>query len=68
MRARVEKVDVLGWTKSYNWTDMMVEMGLDNIVHNDREPRHANIFNARVEDWESEILRTQDQDNEQRLL
>ena len=43
-------------------------MDLDNIVHNDREPRNARIFNAWIKDWESDILRTQDQENEQHLL
>ena len=46
----------------------MVEMGLDDIVHNDREPRHARIFNSWIEDWESDILITQGQENEQQLL
>ena len=46
----------------------MVDMGLDNIVHNDREPCHARISNACIEDCESDILRTRHQDNEQRLL
>ena len=46
---------------------MMVDMGLDNIVNHDREPRNARIFNARIKDWESNIPRTQDHDNEQRL-
>ena len=52
----------------YNWTDIMVEMVIDNIVHNDKESLHARIFNAWSEDWESDILRTLDQDNDQRLL
>ena len=52
----------------YNWTDMMVDMGLDNIVHNDREPSHSMILNSWIEDWESDKLITRDQDNEQRLL
>ena len=47
---------------------MMVDMGLDNIVHNYSEPCHARIFNTCIEYWESEILRTRDQENEQRLL
>ena len=47
---------------------MMVDMGLDNIVKNDREPRHARIFNAWIKDWESYILITRDHENEQRLL
>ena len=52
----------------YNWTGMMVDMGIDNIVHHDRKPHHAKIFNAWIEDWNSDILRTQDQENEQCLL
>ena len=52
----------------YNWTDMMVDMGLDKILHNDREPLHARIFNDWIDDWESDTLRTRDSDNEQRLL
>ena len=47
---------------------MMVDTGLDNIVHNDREPRHSRIFNDCINDWESDILRTRDQENEKRLL
>ena len=47
---------------------MMVYMGLDNIVHNYREPRHSRIFNSWIKYWKSGILRTQDQENEQRLL
>ena len=43
-------------------------MGLDKIVHNDREPLLAKIFNAWVKDLESDILRTKYQENEQRLL
>ena len=46
----------------------MVGMGLDNIMHNDREPGHARIFNAWIEYWESEILITRDQENEKCLL
>ena len=52
----------------YNWSEMMVDMGIDNIVHNDRDSRHDRIFNAWINDWESDILRTQDQENEQSLL
>ena len=47
---------------------MMVYMSLDNILHHDRQPFHARIFNASIKDWESDILRTQDQENEQPLL
>ena len=46
----------------------MVDMGLDNIVHNDIEPRRARIFNSWVSDWELDIPRTRDQENEQRIL
>ena len=46
----------------------MVEMGLDNIMHNVRQPSHARIFNAWIEYLESDILKTKYQDNEQRLL
>ena len=47
---------------------MMVDMGLDKIVHNDTEPLHARIFNTYIEDWESDTLRTRDQENEQLIL
>ena len=66
--ANMHKNSIMGTRCVYNWTDMMVGMGLGNIVHNDREPRHARIFNAWIEDQESDILRTQYQENEQRLL
>ena len=33
-----------------------------------REPYHARIFNAWIKDWELDILRTRDWENEQRLL
>ena len=58
----------MGTRYVYNWTNIMVEMGLDNIVHNYREPCHVSILNACIEDWESDILRTLDQDNEKRLM
>ena len=64
----MHKNSIMGTRYVYNWTDMMVDMGIDNIVHNDREPRHARIFNSWIYYWESDILRTQDQENEQRLL
>ena len=47
---------------------MMVDKGLDKIEHHDRVPCHAIILNAWIEDWESYILITQDQDNEKNLL
>ena len=46
----------------------MVDMGLDKIVYNDREFSHSMILNIWIGYWESVILRTQDKDNEQRLL
>ena len=46
---------------------MMVDMGLDKNVHNDRETLHAKIFNAWLEYWDSDILRTRYQENEQQL-
>ena len=52
----------------YNWTNMMVVMGLDKIVHNDRETYHDSILNAWIKDWESDILRKLYQENEQQLL
>ena len=42
---------------------MMVDIVLDNIVNNDRETCHSRIFNAWIEDWGSDILRTIDQEN-----
>ena len=52
----------------YNWTNMMVIMGFDNIVHHDRELYHARIFNALIKDWESDIPRIRYQENEQRPM
>ena len=46
----------------------MFDMGLDDIFHHDREIIHSRIFNVWIEYWDSDILRTRDQDNEQRLL
>ena len=66
--AKMHKNSIMGTRFVYNWIDIMFDMGLDNIVHNDGEPRHARIFNAQIEYWKSDILRTRDQKNEQRLL
>ena len=52
----------------YNWTNKIFDMGLDKILHHDREPHHTRIYNAWIEDWESDILRTPYQENDQRLL
>ena len=52
----------------YNWANMMVDMGLDKIVHHYMAPRHSRIFNAWIEGWESDILITRYQENEHRLL
>ena len=64
----MHKDSIMGTRCVYNWTDMMVEIGLDNTVHEDRETCHSRIFNTCIYDWESDILITQDQENEQRLL
>ena len=45
----------------------MVGMGIDNIVHHDRELCHARILNTWIDDWNSGILIKLDQENEQRL-
>ena len=47
---------------------MIVDMGLDNIVYNDGAPLRSKIFNAWIEDWESDILRTWGQNNDQSFL
>ena len=59
--AKMHKNSIMEKKYVYNWTDMMVDMGLDNIVHNDREPHHARIFNSLIKDLESDIPRTCDQ-------
>ena len=56
--ANMHKSSIMGTRCVYNWTSMMVDMGLDNIVHNDRETCHASIFNAWIKDWELDILIT----------
>ena len=43
-------------------------MGVDNIFTHYRDPCHARIFNAWIDYWESEILITKYQENEQCLL
>ena len=50
--SKMHKNSIMGTRRVYNCTDMMVDTGLDNIVHNDREPRHARILNAWTKDWE----------------
>ena len=47
---KMHKNSIMGTRYVYNWTEMMVDMDPDNIVHNDREPIHARIFNAWIED------------------
>ena len=66
--AKMHKNSIMGKRCVYNWTDMMFDMVLDKILHNDREPLHARICNAWIDDWELDILRTRDQDNKQQLL
>ena len=34
--ANMHKYSIIGIRCVYNWTDMMVDMGIDNIVHDDR--------------------------------
>ena len=64
----MHKNPIIGRRWVYNWNDMMVDMGLDNIMHHDREICHVRRFNAWIEDWDSDILITLDQGNEQCLL
>ena len=66
--AKMHKNSIIGKRCVYNWTYMMVDMGLDNIVHNDRQPCHARIFNVWIKDWYLDILRTRYQENYQCLL
>ena len=47
---KMHKNFIMGTICVYNWTDIMVDMGLDNIVQNDRAPRHARIFKVWIED------------------
>ena len=65
---KMQKNYIMGTICVLNWTVIMVNMCLDNIVHNDRETRHTRILNAWIKDWESDILRTRYQENEQHLL
>ena len=58
----------MGTRYVYNCTDMMVDMGLDKFFHNDRYRCHDRIFNAWIKNWDADILRSQDQNNEQCLL
>ena len=60
---KMHKNSIMGTRCVYNWTNMMVEMGLDNIVHHDRELCHDRIFNTWIKDWESDTLRVQYQEN-----
>ena len=48
--AKMHKHSIMETICVYNWTDMMVDMDIDNIVHNDKKPLHAMIFNAWIED------------------
>ena len=59
---------IMGTRCVYSWTNIMVDMDLDNIVHNDRERFHDRIFNAWIGKWESYIVITRYQENEQLLL
>ena len=66
--AKMYKNSIMGTRCIYKWTGMMVDMGIYKIMHHDREPLRSRIFNAWIKDWESDMLRTRDQENEQRLL
>ena len=44
--AKMQKNSIVGTRCVYNWTNMMVDRGLDKIVHNDRESHHSLIVNA----------------------
>ena len=66
--SKMHKKLIVGTSCVYNWTYMMVDMGIDNIVHNDKEPVQAKIFNAWIQYWESNILITRDQENELQLF
>ena len=48
--AKMYKHYIMGTRCVYNCTDMMVCMGLDSIVNNDRELCHATILDAWIED------------------
>ena len=58
--SKIHKNSIMGTICVYNWTNMIFDMCLDNIVHHDRDIFHAGIFNAWVKYWESDILRAQD--------
>ena len=68
LRVENAQKSVMGTRCVYNCTGVMVDMGLDNIVHNDGGPHHASIFNALIKDWVSDNLRKLYQYNEQRLF
>ena len=46
----------------------MVDIVIDNIVNNDRKTHHARIFNTSIKDWESQIPKKRDQENNKNLL
>ena len=66
--ANLHKNSIMGTGCVYNWTNIMVDMSIDKILHNDREPFHDRIFNVWVKDWYSDTLRTRCKENDQRLL
>ena len=47
--AKMYKNYITGTRCVYNWTKMMVDMGLDYIVHYDRETCQASIFNEWID-------------------
>ena len=67
-RQKMHKNSIMRTRCVYNWTDMMVDMGLDKIVHHDTDHCNARIFYAWIKNLESDILRTRYKENEQCLL
>ena len=55
--SKMHKNSIVGTRCVYNWTNMMVDIFIVNIVHHDRELFHDKIFNSWIEDWGSDILR-----------
>ena len=55
----MHKISITGTICVYNWTNMMVDMGIDNFVSHDRELHHARILNY--------ILRTRYKENQKHL-
>ena len=50
--AKIHKNSIMGTRCVYNWTDIMVNMALDKILHYDKVPIHGRIFNTWIDDTE----------------